>query len=163
MTTLELWRKPAFRVMGLEGSTAEGSGMVQRLWAAANARFHEVEAFAARREDGSLMGVWGAMTDFGRAFEPWAQNFSQGLYLAGVECIPGAQPPEGWTCWEVPGFAYVRVEADDTAFARGLALLEEEKLTLAGAVQDYTDPATGSSWMCFPVERLDEAPPPLHG
>jgi hypothetical protein len=151
---MELWRKPAFRVMGLEGSTEEGSGMVARLWEQANARFVEVAGFAARREDGSLLGVWGAMTDFARTFQPWEEGFSRGLYLAGVECTADAQPPEGWTCWDVPGFAYVRVEADDTAFARGLALLAAEGLTLQGAVQDYTDPAAGKSWMCFPVERL---------
>ena len=37
--TVERVAKAAFAVIGLEGSTEEGEGFVQRLWAEANARF----------------------------------------------------------------------------------------------------------------------------
>ena len=36
-----------------------------------------------------------------------------------------------------------------------LAALAEQGLSLAGAVQDYTDPATGRGYMCFPIRKLD--------
>lgn len=148
--------KPAFAVIGMEGSTLEGDGFVARLWVEANGRFPEVASLAKRNPDGSLAGVWGAMTDMGRHFLPWEEGFTRGLYLAGVECRDDAQPPQGWTRWDVPGFEYVRVlnDAPDT-FPKTLAALAEQGLSLAGAVQDYTDPATGRGYMCFPIRRLE--------
>lgn len=153
---MERFIKPAFAVIGMEGSTLEGDGFVARLWAEANGRFPEVASLAKKNPDGSLAGVWGAMTDMGRQFLPWEEGFTRGLYLAGVECRDDAQPPQGWTRWEVPGFEYVRVlnDAPDT-FPQTLAALAEQGLSLAGAVQDYTDPATGRGYMCFPIRRLE--------
>ena len=43
---MEKWIKPAFSVIGLEGSTEDGAGFVQRLWQEANGRFDEVAALA---------------------------------------------------------------------------------------------------------------------
>jgi len=153
---VERFIKPAFAVIGMEGSTLEGDGFVARLWAEANGRFPEVASLAKKNPDGSLAGVWGAMTDMGRQFLPWEEGFTRGLYLAGVECREDALPPQGWTRWDVPGFEYVRVlnDAPDT-FPKTLAALAEQGLSLAGAVQDYTDPATGRGYMCFPIRRLE--------
>ena len=137
------------------GSTKDGAGFIQRLWEDANGHFGEVAHLAKKTADGQLAGVWGAMTDFSRSFRPWEDNFSSGLYLAGVECVDDAQPPEGWVKWQVPGFRYVVVSnADGRAFEEGLAWLRAQGLTLAGAVQDFTDPATGEGYMLFPTERL---------
>lgn len=148
--------KQAFAVIGIEGSTEMGDGFVQRLWAEANARFGEVQHLAKRRSDGSFAGFWGAMSDMEHRYRPWSDGFTKGLYLAGVEVNSDAQPPEGWKRWDVPGFAYVRVAADSPdAFARGLNLLKENGLSLAGAVQDFTDPVDGSNWMLFPVRRIE--------
>lgn len=154
---MERWIKPGFAVIGMEGSTEEGEGFVQRLWERANGRFSEVAALAKRNPDGSLVGVWGAMTDPSRGFVPWTEGFTRGLYLAGVEARCDALPPEGWTRWDIPGFEFLRVRNDgpDT-FARTLAELAAQGLSLAGAVQDYTDPADGQGYMCFPVRRLTE-------
>lgn len=147
--------KEAFAVIGLEGSTAEGAGFVQRLWAEANARFPEVEPLALRDEGGRLLGVWGAMTDPERGFLPWTEGFTRGLYLAGVECPLDAEPPEGWTKWIVPGFAYLRVERDsDASFAQMIAFMKQNGIPLAGAAQDFTCPATGKNYILFPVRRL---------
>jgi len=147
--------KPAFAVIGMEGSTEDGSGFIQALWEKANGRFGEVAALAKVNADGSLAGVWGAMSDFSRSFLPWEDGFTRGLYLAGVEVKDDARPPEGWTRWEVPGFEYIRVRNDaPDVFHRTLAVLAEQGMPLAGAVQDYTDPATGEGYMCFPVRRL---------
>ena len=155
---MERWEKPAFTVIGLEGSTAEGSGFIQRLWEQANSRFGEIAALARQTPDGSLAGVWGAMSDESRAFRPWEDGFTRGLYLAGAECRDDAQPPAGWTRWRVPGYEYLRVPNDaPDVFPRTLAELAAQGLTLAGAVHDFTDPATGRNYMCFPIRRLEDA------
>ena len=148
----EKWIRPAFAVIGLEGTTGDGEGFVQRLWQEANGRFGEVAALAKKNADGSLCGIWGAMTDMTRAFLPWTEGFSCGLYL---ECREDAVAPPGWTRWEVPGFEYLRVRSDaPDVFPRMIAWLAEQGTPLAGAVQDYTDPADGQAYMCFPIRRL---------
>ena len=77
------------------------------------------------------------------------------MYLAGAEVRDDAQPPEGWVRWDIPGFEYLRVETGaPDVFPRTLALIADEGLTLAGAVHDFTDPASGTSYMCFPVRKL---------
>ena len=147
--------KPAFAVIGMEGSTEDGPGFIPALWEKANSRFGEVALLAQTNPDGSLRGVWGAMTDFSRRFLPWEEGFTRGLYLAGVEAREDAQPPEGWVRWDIPGFEYLRVEntAPDV-FPRTLQLLACQGLPLAGAVHDFTDPATGKGYMLFPIRRL---------
>ena len=148
---------PAFCVIGKEGSTADGPGFVQRLWEDANGHFSEVEPLAERRADGSLAGIWGAMTDLSRSFRPWEEDFTRGLYLAGIQCPQDAQPPEGWTKWRLPGFVCLAAECDrETVFRDMLAYLEGRGLPLAGPVQDYTDPGTGKCYMLFPIRRLPE-------
>ena len=147
--------KPAFAVIGMEGSTADGPGFIPALWEKANSRFPEVAALAKTNKDGSLCGVWGAMSDLSRSFRPWEEDFTRGLYLAGVEVRDDAQPPEGWTRWDIPGIEYVRVinNAPDV-FSRTLQELAEEGLSLVGAVHDFTDPATGTGYMLFPIRKL---------
>ena len=147
--------KPAFAVSGMEGSTADGHGFIPALWETANSRFGEVAALAKTREDGSLCGIWGARSDMNRSFRPWEEGFTRGLYLAGVEVRDDAQPPQGWVRWDIPGFEYIRVEHNaPDVFPRTLKMIAAEGLTLAGAVHDFTDPATGKSYMCFPVRKL---------
>ena len=149
--------KPCFAVIGKAGSTDMGEGFVQRLWEDANSHFDEVAHLAKRNPDGSLSGIWGAMTDFSRSFMPWTDGFSRGLYLAGVEVSTDAQPSEGWTKWIVPGFEYIRVRADgENVFAETIAALESDGIPLAGAVQDFTDPASGIGYMLFPVRRQED-------
>ncbi|MGN1022743.1 MAG: GyrI-like domain-containing protein [Lachnospiraceae bacterium] len=151
---IEPFSKDAFAVIGMEGSTREGKDFVKRLWERANARFPEIAPLAKRNDDGRLVGIWGAMTDFDRTFQPWA-HFQDGLYLAGVECRDDAKAPEGWTRWEIPGFSYLRVcqEGEDT-FSNMLLYLSEQEISLAGAVQEFTDPGTGRCDLLFPVQRL---------
>jgi hypothetical protein len=147
--------KPAFAVIGMEGFTADGPGFIPALWEKANSRFPEVAALAKTNEYGSLCGVWGVMSDLSRSFRPWEEDFTRGLYLAGVEVCDDAQPPEGWTRWDIPGFEYVRVitNAPDV-FSRTLQALAKEGLSLVGAVHDFTDPATGTGYMLFPIRKL---------
>ena len=147
--------KPAFTVIGKEGSTCQGEGFIQRLWEEANSHFGEI-AHLAKMENGHLCGVWGAMSDFTRSFRPWEEGFTQGLYLAGAECRDDAEAPAGWTKWVIPGYEYPRVESGPTAFPDTLAYLAQSGLELVGAVHDFTDPATGKGYMCFPIRKLDK-------
>ena len=151
---IETYKKEAFTVIGKEGSTAEGEGFIPRHWKEANAHFAEVAAHAKKDESGALVGVWGAMSDLSRSFRPW-EDFEKGLYLAGVECVDGAEAPEGWTKWVVPGYEYLRAEREDEeSFAQVLRYMRENGIPLAGAVHDFTDPKTGKDYMLFPIRRL---------
>ena len=147
-------RKEAFAIIGKEGSTAEGEGFIQKLWQEANGHFDEIAHLAKRGPGGELVGIWGAMTDFSRSFRPWEDGFRQGLYLAGVECADQAEAPAGWTKWTIPGYEYLAVENRAGAFGETLGRLGEQGLSLAGAVHEYTDPATGKEYLYFPIRRL---------
>ena len=147
--------KESFSVIGREGSTNMGEGFVQKLWAEANANFGEVAALAKKNEDGGFAGFWGAMSDMSRAFMPWSDGFTKGLYLAGVECKDDTEAPAGWVKWTVPAYEYIKVLCDGgNIFAETLAYLEREGLSLAGAVHDFTDPASGLNYMFFPIRKL---------
>lgn len=87
--------KNTFSVIGKEGSTNDGDGFIQRLWGEANSQFAEVEHLAKRNEAGNLAGIWGAMSDFSHSFRPWEEDYSKGVYLAGVEVADEAVAPEG--------------------------------------------------------------------
>ena len=147
--------KEGFVVIGKEGSTADGGGFIQRLWADANANFGEVASLAKKDENGALVGIWGAMTDLSRSFAPWEENFSKGLYLAGVECDDDAKAPKGWTKWDIPGFEYIVAECDGSnVFADSILYLQEQDTPLVGAVHDFTCPKTGKNYMYFPIRKL---------
>lgn len=45
-------------------------------------------------------------------------------------------------------------EMQTKAIGTGLRYLEENGIALVGAVQDYTCPGTGKSYMLFPVRKL---------
>ena len=155
MLKMEKWCKESFVVIGKEGSTRDGGGLVQRLWAAANQHFDEIAPLVKRDANGTPEGFFGAMTDFTRSFLPWDAGFTQGLYLAGAECTADAEAPEGWVKWVIPGFEYLRVECShDGIFPEMIAYLADNGLSLKGAVHDFTCPKTGKNYMLFPVGRL---------
>lgn len=147
--------KASFSVIGKEGSTLDGPGFIQRLWADANAYFGEVRPLAKADETGNLAGIWGAMSDLSRSFRPWEDGFSRGLYLAGVECVDDAEAPEGWTKWIIPGFEYLRAECEgENTFSEMLDYLERNQIPLAGAVHDFTCPVSGKNYMLFPIRKI---------
>ena len=144
--------KPSFSVIGKEGSTLDGQGFIQKLWEDANSHFAEVQALAKKDENGNLVGIWGAMSDFSRSFRPWEDNFTKGLYLAGVECADDAQTPEGWTKWTIPGYEYLCVEVEsESTFADTLNYMIANGIPLVGAVHDFTCPTSGKNYMYFPI------------
>lgn len=147
--------KPAFSVIGKEGSTKDGAGFIQNLWNEANSRFGEIAHLAKTDEAGFPVGVWGAMTDFSHSFKPWENGFSEGKYLAGAEVYFDAIAPEGWTKWTIPGFVYLKAENEENLFPNMLSYLSENGFVLQGAVHDFTDVKTGKNYMFFPIERIE--------
>ena len=152
---LENCVKDTFAVIGKEGSTADGEGFIARLWEDANGNFGDVAHLAKKDENGNLVGIWGAMSDCSHSFRPWEEDFSKGVYLAGVECVDDAQPPEGWTKWIIPGFEYLRAEVEsENTFPEVLVYMAANQIDLAGAVHDFTNPSTGKNYMFFPIGKL---------
>lgn len=146
--------KKSFVVIGKEGSTSDGEGFIKRLWDNANSHFEEIRHLAKVDENGNLVGIWGAMSDFSRSFNPW-ENFSKGLYLAGVECNDDADAPYGWTKWIIPGYEYIYVECENgDTFSQTIEYLKDNSIALAGAVHDFTCPQTGKNYMFFPIRKL---------
>lgn len=147
--------KESFAVIGKEGSTLDGPNFIQKLWEDANAHFGEVQHLAEKDEQGKLLGIWGAMSDFSRSFKPWEEDFSKGLYLAGIECGHDAEAPEGWIKWTIPGYEYLYAEAEgENTFQNMLDYISSTGLTLAGAVHDFTCPQTGKNYMFFPIRAI---------
>ena len=66
-------------MIGKEGSTLEGQGFIQRLWADANAHFAQVQPLAKKDKDGNLVGIWGAMSDFFPLIPTVGRKFQQRL------------------------------------------------------------------------------------
>lgn len=147
--------KQSFAVIGREGSTLDGDGFIQRLWQEANSHFSEVAMFAKKDEDGNFVGFWGAMSDFSRSFKPWEDNFSKGLYLAGVECNDEAIAPTGWVKWQIPSYEYLCVEFNDgNTFSEVINYMASNNIELVGAVHDFTCPKTGKNYMFFPIRVI---------
>lgn len=148
--------KESFVVIGKEGSTEQGKGFIQKLWEAANAHYQEVEHLAKTDENGVLVGLWGVMSDMSHSFLPWQDNFSKGLYLAGVECNYDAQPPEGWVKWVIPSYEYLYVECKDgNTFSDMVQYLKENNISLVGAAHDFTNPVNGTNYIFFPIRKID--------
>ncbi len=146
--------KKAFVVIGKEGSTLDGEGFIQKLWDDANGHFSEVAHLEKKDANGNIVGVWGAMSDISHSLKPWEDDFSKGLYLAGVECVDNAEAPDGWTKWIIPSYEYIVVENRTGVFQDTLQQMNKEGISLVGAVHDYTDPATGKGYMYFPIREI---------
>lgn len=147
--------KKSFSVIGKEGSTLDGPDFISRLWVDANTHFNEVKQLSKKDEYGNIVGIWGAMSDFSHSFKPWENDFSKGLYLAGVECDDKAEAPQGWTKWVIPSYEYIYVECEDkNTFSEVLGYLQKNNITLVGAVHDFTCPKTGKNYMFFPIRNL---------
>ena len=151
---IEKCEKKSFVVIGKEGSTFDGPGFFQKLWEDATSHFDEIQHLAKRDENGDLCGMWGAMSDFSRSFQPW-EDFNKGLYIAGVECRDDADAPEGWTKWVVPGYEFIYAEREnEDSFSEVVKYMKDNNIPLAGAAHDFTCPQTGKNYMFFPIRKL---------
>ena len=151
---IEKCSKESFTVIGMEGATKDGADFIRRLWEEANSRFGEISHLVKKDGDGNMCGIWGAMSDFSRSFKPW-ENFSEGLYLAGTECVDGSEAPDGWVKWVVPAYEYLYVECEnENTFSEMIQYRKDNNIELAGAVHDFTCPQTGKGYMFFPIKAL---------
>ena len=144
---------PEITVVGKCGSAADGKDFVTDLWTDLNKNFSEIAYLAKWNDSGSLKGLWGAMSDENLSFEKW-DDIKKGLYLAGVEAVDDAVPPEGWTKWVIPSFEYIKAEVESAqTFKDVVGYLIANKISLVGAVQNFTDPETNVNYMMFTVKR----------
>lgn len=155
MINVQTCIKESFSIIGKEGSTNDGEGFIQRLWNEANSNFMEVAHLARKDSDGKLVGIWGAMSDLTRSFQPWEENFTKRLYLAGVEVMDDAATPPGWMKWTIPSYEYIYVRNEgQSTFTEAIEYLRENGLWLAGAAHDYTSPENGQGYIYFPIRLI---------
>ena len=148
---------PRIAIIGKEGLCTKEKNVVQDLWQQANSNFCEIADLGMRNADGSFVGFWGAMSDETMSFMPWTDGFSRGLYLAGVEVCEDTPAPDGWVKWVMPARKYIVTDVSSENYGETFrnvidSLIPELGLKLAGAVCDFTEPATGQNKLFFPVE-----------
>ena len=101
--------------------------------------------------------IEGFMSDETMSFMPWTDGFSRGLYLAGIEVYEDTAVPDGWVKWVMPARKYLVTEVQPENYGEIFkyvinSLIPELGMKLAGAVCDFTEPATGQNKLFFPVE-----------
>lgn len=149
---------PKIAIIGQEGFCTKEKNVAQKLWEQANSRFREVAGLGMRNTDGSYVGFWGAMSDETRSFRPWTDDFSRGLYLAGIEVYEDTAVPAGWVKWVMPARKYLVTEIDPERYEETFRtvidrLIPELGMKLVGAVCDFTEPTTGQNKLFFPVAK----------
>ncbi len=147
---------PRIAIIGKEGLCTKEKNTVQDLWQQANSGFGEIADLGMKNADGSYTGFWGAMSDESMAFLPWTDDFSRGLYLAGIEVYEDTPVPEGWVRWVMPARKYLVTDVSPETYGETFRdvinrLIPELGMKLAGAVCDFTEPASGQNQLFFPV------------
>ena len=102
MFQYEMIDLPKIAIIGKEGLCTKEKNVVQDLWQQANSNFSDIAVLGMKNADGSYVGFWGAMSDETMSFLPWTDDFSRGLYLAGVEVYEDTPVPDGWVKWVMP-------------------------------------------------------------
>ena len=153
----EMFDLPEIAIIGKEGLCTKEKNAAQDLWRQANSDFREIADLGMKNADGSFVGFWGAMSDETLSFLPWTDDFSRGLYLAGVEVYEDTPVPDGWVKWVMPARKYLVTEVHSESYRELFeyvikSLIPELGLRLSGAVCDFTEPATGQNKLFFPVE-----------
>ena len=77
--------------------------------------------------------------------------------MAGIEVYEDTPVPDGWVKWVMPARKYLVTEVSPESYGGAFrnvidSLIPELGLKLAGAVCDFTEPATGKNKLFFPVE-----------
>ena len=148
---------PKIAIIGKKGLCTKEKNIVQDLWQQANSNFSDIAELGMKNADGSFVGFWGAMSDETMSFMPWADGFSRGFYLAGVEVDEETAVPDGWVKWIMPARKYLVTEVQLENYGEIFeyvikSLIPELGMKLAGAACDFTEPATGQNKLFFPVE-----------
>lgn len=77
--------------------------------------------------------------------------------MAGVEVYENTAVPDGWVKWAMPARKYLVTRVTPESYGETFetvinSLIPEHGMKLAGAVCDFTEPATGQNKLFFPVE-----------
>lgn len=148
----------SFSIIGKEGSTKDGKDFLNKLFKQANDHFQEIKDLGTKLPNGNYAGFWGGMSDFSRSLAPWENNFSEGLYLCGLQCPTEAETPMGWVKWNIPPRDYfVREVTIDTYkkvfFDMVQYFIPVEGFKLDGAAFDFNDPKNGKLYIYFPIKK----------
>ena len=145
MLKYEITDLPKIAIIGKEGLCTQEKNVVQDLWHQANSNFSDIADIGMKNADGSFVGFWGAMSDDTLSFLPWTDDFSRGLYLAGIEVYE--ETPVPYLVTDVQPETYGKI------FEYVIkSLIPDLGMKLVGAVCDFTEPATGQSKLFFPVK-----------
>ena len=157
MLKYEIIDLPQIAIIGKEGLCTKEKNVVQDLWHQVNSNFFDIADIGMKNTDGSYVGIWGAMSDETMSFMPWTDDFSRGLYLAGIEVYEDTPVPEGWVKWVMPARKYLVTEIHTENYGEIFgyvikSLIPELGMKLAGAVCDFTEPASGQNKLFFSVK-----------
>lgn len=56
--------------------------------------------------------------------------------------------------WTIPSCEYIVAENHRGVFEKIIGQMNQEGISLVGAVHDYTDPATGKGYLYFPIREV---------
>lgn len=148
--------KKSFTVIGKLRSSNDGPNFINEAWKDLDYHFNEIRSLAKVDENGVVVGIWGAMSSLDNSFGIWENNYSEGLYLAGIEVEDDVETPSGWTKWKIPEFnyAYVKVNNNYSEVFRYVVgeFIPNNHLQLAGAIQEFYDPKDNMQlYLFFPV------------
>lgn len=159
---MEIIELEQFAVIGKLGSTKSNNvNFIKELINEANSKFEEIKFFA--KDD--VLGEWGLMSSFNNFLAPWDNNFSEGMYLFGVEAkenIAYKNVPKGWTIWLVPKNKYARIKIEDFNKYKELFnsmvyfTIPYNGYELSGAAFDYHENKTNSDYIYFPIKKTDK-------
>ena len=98
------------------------------------------------------------MSNLGRTFAPWEDNFTKGLYLAGAECKNDAEAPKGWTKWVIPSYEYLYVESNglDTFPKMNELTLVTQQMNLPQECKSLAEDRSSRSSLYSPIKHIDK-------
>ncbi len=129
---IETCEKESFVVIGKKGRQRTEPALFRSYGMRRIPILEKSRIWQKKDEDGNISGIWGAMSDFSRSFQPW-EGFQKGLYLAGVECNEDAKAPDGWAKWVIPGYEYIYVEREnDNTFSEVIQYMKGNGIAPGG-------------------------------
>lgn len=125
----QITSKPAFSVIGIEGSgkADEGPKWIEPLWERAHKRHAEVEHLVKPTGE-----AWGLMNDTDEYLAAWKEK---GKYLAGWEMKTDRKPPAGWNVWKMPAQSYAVVACTMATYGEAYRYVVQQLLPTEGYVQ----------------------------
>ena len=156
---VEVITKPAFAVLGMEGSGPANRApeWIRPLWEAARSRIEEIR-------DLIIGDCWGLMSAIDEPFGRWKE---EGKYLAGWEVRLETQAPEGWTMWQVPQTTFATAACTMRTYGDAWQyfhdqFLQNEDYDQGGAVHEFyppefQDPEKDTFYLYFTIKRRERA------